>query len=96
MSNNVVHDVLEVLMVGRTIAVRNARSVPAIARPLRDAVDLVGGCEVDLSASAVPVGGEAAGCCRPALAGADAHERGGQRSRGRRGQAVLERSVLTQ
>ena len=63
MSSNVVHDVSEILVVGRTVAVGNLGSGPADARPLRDAVDdLVGGdvFEVDVTAAAVPVGGEAA------------------------------------
>ena len=81
---------------GRTVPVRNQRVIPAAATdagPLRDALDLVGGRAVDVAAAALPVGREeAAASGGPPLAGADAHERGGQRSRGRRRRkAMLER-----
>ena len=96
MSGNVVRDIPEeILLVGRTVPVRNQRVIPATADagPLRDALDLVGGREADVAAAALPVGREeAASSGGPPLAGADAHERGGQRSRGRRRRkALLER-----
>ena len=86
---------------GRAVPVRNQGCIPAVAsdaRPLRDALHLVGGREADVAAAALPVGREeAAGGGGPPLAGADAHERGGQRRRGRRRRkALLERSVVVQ
>ena len=82
---------------GWAVPVRKQGCIPAAAadaRPLRDALDLVGGREADVAAAALPVGREEADASSggPPLAGADAHERGGQRRRGRRRRkAMLER-----
>ena len=97
MSGNVLCNIPEeILLVGRTVPVRNQRVIPAATdtRPLRDALDLVGGRAADVAATALPLGREeaAASSGGPPLAGADAHERGGQRRRGRRRRkAMLER-----
>ena len=95
MLSNVVRDVSKILVVGRAVS-GNGGGGPSDARPLRDAVDIVAAVgrsvvvgEADVAAAAVPVGRQAG----PPRAGSDAHERGRQRGRGRRGQALLERSV---
>ena len=97
MLSNVVRDVSKILVVGRAVS-GNGGGGPSDARPLRDAVDIVSVVgrsvvvvegEDDVAAAAVPVGRQAG----PPRAGSDAHERGRQRGRGRRGQALLERSV---
>ena len=93
-SRNVIHDYAAVFVVGRPFGVNCAGAgAAACAGPVRDAVDVAAvpgrgdeaGADV---AAAVPVG--AAG---PSLARTDAHERGGQRRRGGRRPALLERSV---